>query len=1244
MRKKPRNKTARRTRRLRSEQLESRRMLKNYYISEPSDPGDNSTNVVTLTGAILDANANYSSEQNYIYFQLPITAGGIINLEDELPIITAQKMEIVGTNDANIDGLRVKIIGRTSPSGFDGFQYNGAANSSVIGKFVVRDLEMQSFSGSAIKVNSLSSNDQVQIDNNWLHHTNSSGVVISDSPFGPTGKVEITDNYLYSNGAHGISLGGGITGVAPVDSTVITGNKIGISPTNALASNNSYAIALATGAEGVMIGSRTTVATATTFSNDIYSASSTAILAGVSGAAIHHIFVGGNNVVNQAGAAMSIDEGAHDITVVNNIIKITNGGRGIVLTDDAGVGVRIVGNDFRNTPTLPIDLLGDSAANLNDEGDDDGGPNRGLNTPIVNLAEAAIVNGKWRIPIDIEVDSPGEYRVDFYRFEVGNQWNYRRQGIEQNIFQISAAEAGVPARKYIYAATNVLLTNDKFGVVLTGNTGANANSTSEMSYYTPLVNNAQSAPGLPGDFSRDGFVNSADYTVYRDQLLSYVVPYSGADGNGNGIVDAADYSVWKANYGRTLGTAWTVSEALLDAADFTGDGYVDNDDAELWYSSLGQSIDLRADANDDGVIDAADLLIWQAGFEHASLSFSMLLTSSAFDASLLPRITRGTNDLPLTLAGVAPTVDGVSIGSSTTGQVDDLSTIAGTGDQLRSIATELPDSITVFFSEEVIVLKDALSLHNLDGTAPASVIDFTYNVSARSATWVFDQPLMDGRHLIRLSDDVHDLELDALDGEFWNPWSLSDSMGGIFPTGDGDAGGDFRFHFTVLTNDTNHDNIDGSTNYTNWTSTEPGAIYVSTTTDEFDGNLAFGDVSLREAVNYANNAGVPITVYVPEGMHLLTLVGSEPSPNVAVNDLDILGDVTIRGYGPGVSHIRVGWAEGSPDGANDRQFTVMGGGATLNLAGLTLSNGVSWVAGQTLYASPGSVVSITDSAIAQQLATYNGISVQVHSSDLTVRRSVFTNNKNSYASGAAIDVYGTSSAPSTLTIGESLFALNDYYDYYGNPGTTYNVRVNQYVNKINEGNNLIDDAGGGFFDTTPGIGDYLGAPDYVVTSIADEFNHANDGFSLSLREAVDLANQPSGPNVIWLPAWRFTLTRDRQTYGGGSPTDTDVAFGDLDIKGPLTIRGIADRTRIEWKPGVVDAVFDLLGDYSDDGLVNAADYTVRVDQNGSGSGTPVDWEVYTADGDDDGDVDTADHTVWSTYYGSSLDLFDVDVL
>ncbi|MEM9914126.1 MAG: hypothetical protein AAF911_04120 [Planctomycetota bacterium] len=55
---------------------------------------------------------------------------------------------------------------------------------------------------------------------------------------------------------------------------------------------------------------------------------------------------------------------------------------------------------------------------------------------------------------------------------------------------------------------------------------------------------------LLGDYNGDGEVNAADYTVWADNFGSMVDLE--ADGNGNGVIDAADYTVWADNFGNTL--------------------------------------------------------------------------------------------------------------------------------------------------------------------------------------------------------------------------------------------------------------------------------------------------------------------------------------------------------------------------------------------------------------------------------------------------------------------------------------------------------------------------------------------------------------------------------------------------------------------------------------------------------------------------------------------------------------------
>ncbi|QDU56940.1 PEP-CTERM sorting domain-containing protein [Aeoliella mucimassa] len=66
--------------------------------------------------------------------------------------------------------------------------------------------------------------------------------------------------------------------------------------------------------------------------------------------------------------------------------------------------------------------------------------------------------------------------------------------------------------------------------------------------------------GIFGDFNGDGLVNLADYTVWRDNLGA--ADESALLGNGDGLngVDFADYELWKANFGNSMASAGVTSD------------------------------------------------------------------------------------------------------------------------------------------------------------------------------------------------------------------------------------------------------------------------------------------------------------------------------------------------------------------------------------------------------------------------------------------------------------------------------------------------------------------------------------------------------------------------------------------------------------------------------------------------------------------------------------------------------------
>jgi hypothetical protein len=74
-----------------------------------------------------------------------------------------------------------------------------------------------------------------------------------------------------------------------------------------------------------------------------------------------------------------------------------------------------------------------------------------------------------------------------------------------------------------------------------------------LQLYQLQLSAAALVTALAGDYNQDGVVNAADYSIWRNSLGS-VGSNLAADGNGNGQVDAADYSVWKSNFGMLAGS------------------------------------------------------------------------------------------------------------------------------------------------------------------------------------------------------------------------------------------------------------------------------------------------------------------------------------------------------------------------------------------------------------------------------------------------------------------------------------------------------------------------------------------------------------------------------------------------------------------------------------------------------------------------------------------------------------------
>lgn len=88
-------------------------------------------------------------------------------------------------------------------------------------------------------------------------------------------------------------------------------------------------------------------------------------------------------------------------------------------------------------------------------------------------------------------------------------------------------------------------------------------------FVSPLVWEIDVIPPAgfhPGDYNRDGAVGAADYVVWRNTVGENVPNGDGADGDGNGVIDEVDYTVWTLYFGATSSTPGTASASVPEPA------------------------------------------------------------------------------------------------------------------------------------------------------------------------------------------------------------------------------------------------------------------------------------------------------------------------------------------------------------------------------------------------------------------------------------------------------------------------------------------------------------------------------------------------------------------------------------------------------------------------------------------------------------------------------------------------------
>jgi hypothetical protein len=163
-----------------------------------------------------------------------------------------------------------------------------------------------------------------------------------------------------------------------------------------------------------------------------------------------------------------------------------------------------------------------------------------------------------------------------------------------------------------------------------------------------------------------------------------------------------------------------------------------------------------------------------------------------------------------------PVVTGVYLENSAWGQAfRSQLAAAGTGSaalgfsvnparQLETIAWANLDRVSIQFSEDVTVRSADLAVRGV--TVPVyPVADFFYDPVTHTATWNLGRSFNSDKVLLDLNGDPGGVGAGGmlLDGE----WTGNADIRDAFPSGDGVAGGDFRFLMNVLPRDVNADSV-----------------------------------------------------------------------------------------------------------------------------------------------------------------------------------------------------------------------------------------------------------------------------------------------------------------------------------------------------------------------------------------------------------------------------------------------------
>ncbi|MBX3401625.1 MAG: VCBS repeat-containing protein, partial [Gemmataceae bacterium] len=214
----------------------------------------------------------------------------------------------------------------------------------------------------------------------------------------------------------------------------------------------------------------------------------------------------------------------------------------------------------------------------------------------------------------------------------------------------------------------------------------------------------------------------------------------------------------------------------------------------------------------------------------------------------------------------------------------------------------------------------------------------------------------------------------------------------------------------------------------------PANLVVDNAGDADDGNVAAGQLTLREAIALANARSGADTITFATGLNGKTItLGGTALPNVS-------GTLTIAG--PGANQLTI-------SANNQSRILFINSGATATFSSLTFSNGNSGgplVAGGAI--NNQGTLTVADSAFTNNFATAGGGAIQTNGT-LTVTGSTF--NGNSARDGAAISFAGTATVANSTISGNSTTGPGGGIFAFGPLTVTHSTITNNKADTANTG-------------------------------------------------------------------------------------------------------------------------------------------------------------------------------------------------